>query len=343
MFRLVLVFTVMSFFSSLGFTQEKLIFAIDVVRHGDRTPVIPSPEMDKIWSQGLGQLTPEGMRQEYFLGQALRQEYVAQYQLLPEIYDANTMYVRSSDLPRTLMSAQSILFGLYPLHSGPKALPEDFQPIPIHTVPQEQDNLLVPGHDEEIYKELLQTYIFNSPEWIQKDQMLKPYYQSWQEIFGVKIHNLLDIIKISDRLFIEKIYHISLPQGLSQQEAEMIFSTGKWAWLNLMNHPKFSGLFGHELSETITHEIITATKTDRPLKYLLFVAHDSTIAVQLNLLGQVVDEIPPYASILHYLVFDKGHSQYEVRVIFNKKPLFIKECGGERCALNDFLASFDSI
>ncbi len=64
------------------------------------------------------------MRQEYLLGKALRQEYVAQYHLLPEVYDANTLYARSSDLPRTLMSAQSILFGLYPLHSGPKALPQ---------------------------------------------------------------------------------------------------------------------------------------------------------------------------------------------------------------------------
>ena len=45
------------------FAQGKLIFAIDIVRHGDRTPIIVSPEMEKVWPQGVGQLTPTGMRQ----------------------------------------------------------------------------------------------------------------------------------------------------------------------------------------------------------------------------------------------------------------------------------------
>ncbi len=64
-----------------------------------------------------------------------------------------------------------------------------------------------------MYKELLQTYILNSPEWIQKNQAIKAYYPTWREIFGVDVDNLFDVIKISDRLFIEKIYHISLPKG----------------------------------------------------------------------------------------------------------------------------------
>ena len=51
------------FFSFCAFAQGNLIFAIDIVRHGDRTPMIASPEMQKIWPQGLGQLTPKGMRQ----------------------------------------------------------------------------------------------------------------------------------------------------------------------------------------------------------------------------------------------------------------------------------------
>ncbi len=52
-------------YSSCVFAKGNLIFAIDMVRHGDRTPMIASPEMQKIWPQGLGQLTPKGMRQEY--------------------------------------------------------------------------------------------------------------------------------------------------------------------------------------------------------------------------------------------------------------------------------------
>ena len=103
------------FVCSCTFAQGKLVFAIDIVRHGDRTPLIASPEMKKIWPQGVGQLTPTGMRQEYDLGKILRQRYVNEYHLLPKHYDTNAMSVRSSGIARTMMSAQSILFGLYPL------------------------------------------------------------------------------------------------------------------------------------------------------------------------------------------------------------------------------------
>jgi len=167
---------------SHAFAEEKLIFAIDVIRHGDRTPLIASPEMEKIWPQGLGQLTPRGMRQEYELGKILRQQYVNQYHLLPKQYDTSTMTVRSSNMPRTMMSAQSILYGLYPLGTGPslnasnKALLKGLQPIPINTVPREQDSLLIPNHNKEESKKLLETYIFSNPEWVQKDNKLKLNY-----------------------------------------------------------------------------------------------------------------------------------------------------------------------
>lgn len=154
-----------------AFSEGKLIFAIDIIRHGDRTPLIDSPEMKKIWPQGLGQLTPTGMQQAYSLGNRIREMYVNQYHLLPEHYDTNTMTVRASDMDRTLMTAQSILFGLYPLGTGPmlnhtaKALPGALQPIPIHTVPREQDSLLVPNYDKTKYRQWLETYVFNDPAW----------------------------------------------------------------------------------------------------------------------------------------------------------------------------------
>jgi hypothetical protein len=42
---------------SCTFAQGKLVFAIDIVRHGDRTPLIASPGMEKIWPQGVGQFS----------------------------------------------------------------------------------------------------------------------------------------------------------------------------------------------------------------------------------------------------------------------------------------------
>ncbi len=282
------------------------------------------------------------MRQEYQLGKTLRQRYVNQYHLLPQNYDINTMTVRSSGIPRTMMSAQSILFGLYPLGTGPsldnstKALPRGLQPIPINIVPQEQDNLLIPNHDKKEFRQLLETYILNSPDWIQKDNELKSNYSAWSKIFGIKIESLFDLIKISDFLFIEQLYNVSFPNGLLVKDANKILSSGKWALLYIANHPKLSLRVGSELAKTIKHEMSLAAEQNRPLKYLLFVAHDTTLLAQLRLLGQKIDDIPPYASIINYSLFEIGSSKYEVRVTYNDKPLFIKQCGVKYCALNDF-------
>lgn len=336
------------FVYSCPFAQGKLVFAIDVVRHGDRTPVIASPGMEKIWPHGVGQLTPQGMRQEYELGKILRQRYVNQYHLLPKHYDTNSISVRSSAIARTMMSAQSILFGLYPLGTGPSlsdstnALPEGFQPIPINTLPLEQDTLLLPNHDKKMYRQLLETYIFNASEWIQKDRELKPNYPAWSKVADIQISNLFELIYFADRLTIERLYGISLPDGLQEKEADRIIDAGKWAWLHIANHPKLALIAGSELAQTIKRELNLATEQNRPLKYLLFVAHDLTLIPQLKLLGQTVDDNPPYAAQINYSLFDIGSSNYEVRVTYNQKPLFIEQCGGDSCTLSEFINLIDT-
>ena len=336
------LFCIGVFLCSASFAQEKLIFAIDIVRHGDRTPIIPAPDMEKIWPYGVGQLTPKGMRQEYDLGTFLRRRYVDEYHLLPKHYDPNTMIVRSSSMPRTLMSAQSLLLGLYPLGTGPilegsPALPKGFQPIPIYTVPLQEDSLLVPDYDKEKFKQLLTTYILHSPEWMQKDHNLQSNYPMWSTIFGKSIVNLFDLIAISDRLYIERLYQIPLPKGLMNKDAQTIHDTAKWAWLYLANHPKLASVTGKDLAQTILREINLATQQNRPLKYLLFVAHDTTLLAQLRILGQTIMTVPAYAANINYALFDMGSGHYEVRVSYNQKPVWIERCNGEHCELSDFV------
>ena len=107
--------------------------------------------------------------------------------------------------------------------------------------------------------------------------------------------------------------------------------------LNIANHPKLAIAAGSELAQTIKQELNLATEQNRPLKYLLFVAHDSTLAAQLKLLGQTIDDNPPYASWINYSLFDMGSSNYEVRVTYNQTPLFIKHCGSDFCTLSAFI------
>lgn len=79
----------------------------------------------------------------YTLGQSLRKRY---YRLLPSdgVYAAEMIHVISSAVERTQMSAQSLLAGLMPPPSNRNLLPISWQPIPIHPIPREVDNVCKP-------------------------------------------------------------------------------------------------------------------------------------------------------------------------------------------------------
>lgn len=138
--RFILLFSlfIITLLPTIALAQEKLIFAVDIIRHGDRNPIEDFPADPFPWPQGLGALTPLGMQQEYQLGISFRKLYIDKYHLLPAHYDIKTMQVHSDTSNRTIQSAESLLYGLYPLGTGPKisnqfAVPAGYQPIPIFT------------------------------------------------------------------------------------------------------------------------------------------------------------------------------------------------------------------
>ncbi|KRZ54427.1 Testicular acid phosphatase -like protein [Trichinella nativa] len=129
----------------VGSSELKLIFTQVLYRHGERTPLSTYPNdpyKEDAWPNGFKQLTVEGCRQQYELGNFLRRKYS---KLLSKSYKSHEIYVRSTNTSRTLASAACNLAGLY----------RNFQPepIPIHTVPEEEDFVLLrtglpcPGYD----------------------------------------------------------------------------------------------------------------------------------------------------------------------------------------------------
>lgn len=66
-----------------------------------------------------GELTSTGQRQHYYLGQQLRKEYIIEQNFLNPSYNHSEMYVRSTDVNRTLNSAASQLYGMFPVGTGP--------------------------------------------------------------------------------------------------------------------------------------------------------------------------------------------------------------------------------
>eukprot|EP01017_Pseudomicrothorax_dubius_P010186 TRINITY_DN13607_c0_g1_i1.p1 TRINITY_DN13607_c0_g1~~TRINITY_DN13607_c0_g1_i1.p1 ORF type:complete len:438 (-),score=104.89 TRINITY_DN13607_c0_g1_i1:117-1430(-) len=151
----------------------KIAFVYEFSRHGARSPMYDTWDA-KNWTLPKEELTAGGMRQHFLIGLELNHRYYVQAQL----FDKNQtltrqVSVRSTDIDRTLMSAQSQIYGFL-LQKGPKfnnrdqvsaaqpplnlshlvqlkrtalgfhALSHDYLPIPIHTIPEGMDYVAIP-------------------------------------------------------------------------------------------------------------------------------------------------------------------------------------------------------
>lgn len=95
--------------------EDKLLFVWQHFRHGARGPYIavdPKTNLDFIgekW-EGLGELTPLGMRMLYLLGISTKKRYS---NFLSKTYNPNEIYITSTNVNRTIISTNSFLKGLY--------------------------------------------------------------------------------------------------------------------------------------------------------------------------------------------------------------------------------------
>lgn len=110
--------------------------------------------------------------------------------------------MRSTDVDRTLMSAQANLAGLYPPTDDQKWDIKDWMPIPVHTVPQSEDYVLAS-------KKYCDKYTFeyervlNSPEMKSLNEANQQLYNYLTKHSGRKISSLETVEFLYNTLFIE--------------------------------------------------------------------------------------------------------------------------------------------
>jgi hypothetical protein len=322
--------------ASLTYADDKLVFAADLIRHGDRTPVSNIPNAPYTWPLEPGELTPLGMQQEFQLGQTFRKRYVADSHLLPERYDSPTLYVRSTDFNRTLMSAQCVLLGLYPITAANKDLPANFQPIPVHDLPLQYDALLAQDFSKDPLRSLRIKYIYNTKAWRAKEARYKNKLLEWQKITGMKLKSLHSVIPLGDNLKIRRMKNVPLPAGMDDATATEIINLSEQIYTEQSRQPVLSNAFSYPLLKEILTAMQVAVKDQHAVKYLLFSAHDDTLMNVLSALGDPQDKQPPYASDLSFLLYRKDNGpDYFVRLSYNNVPFNIPGCVND-CPLEKF-------
>ncbi|CZJ03958.1 Histidine phosphatase superfamily (branch 2) [Legionella pneumophila] len=341
--KICLSFALLISVPSILLAEDKLIFAVDIIRHGDRTPIVALPTVNYQWQEGLGQLTAEGMQQEYKMGVVFRKKYIEESHLLPEHYEYGTIYVLSTDYARTLMSAQSLLMGLYPPGTGPaipagtSALPHAFQPIPVFSAPSKYDEVIIQQVDRKEREKLMEQYVFSTREWQQKNNELKDKYPLWSRLTGINIDNLEDLETVGHTLYIHQIHNAPMPEGLASNDIETIINSAEWAFMAQEKPQQIANAYSSKLMTNIADYLNSGSMKKSKLKYVLLSAHDTTIASVLSFLGAPLEKSPPYASNVNFSLYDNGANYYKVKITYNGNPVLIPACGGSVCELQQLI------
>lgn len=270
---------------------------MQLFRHGDRTPIKTYPndpyKDPSNWGTGWGQLTNLGKQHHYELGQWLRKRYNG---LIGETYSKDEVYIRSTDVDRTLMSAQADLAGLYP----PKGtdiwnVEIPWQPIPVHTEKEIHDKLLAmkkacPAY-ETAYKDLLNSENF------------KRIRAKYREVFdylsvktGEKIETLEHAQYLYSVLFIEQKNNKTLPDWTKTVFPEPLSLLSSYAFASQTYNRVLARLKSGPLVKDILERFQNKTqgtlKPDRSLR--IYSAHDTTVANLLNALRLFELHNPPF-------------------------------------------------
>ncbi|KAI6197355.1 hypothetical protein M3Y94_01214300 [Aphelenchoides besseyi] len=336
--------------------SSKLRFVQTIWRHGDRAPnSLPYPNdkyNESYWPRGWSQLTNLGMIQMKELGTFFRQRYVGSF--LSKNYNHKEIYVRSSDSPRALTSAQSLLNGLYP--PNPTEIFEtglNWHPIPVHASdPQSDDPLLKPTS-------------FECPSYTNASLRLNAKFHSelttkYSELFeflgNVTGHGpnitLHQVAKLND-LNRELKHNLSQPDWISRlwpqfqnkTTLELISELKRLERTSQFNQPELSRLrggflLGDWLNRT---EDVISGKQKKPTKMILYSSHDGTVQSLMYVMGIADHQQIPYAAAVIMEIHEENDRHF-VRLFYQHSgqtiPKKLKDCEWD-CEVTKFTSLLD--
>uniref|UniRef100_A0A7E4WA92 acid phosphatase n=1 Tax=Panagrellus redivivus TaxID=6233 RepID=A0A7E4WA92_PANRE len=305
-------------------SSDELLFVQAVWRHGDRSPTRTfktDPYKEDSWPQGWGQLSALGMAQHVDLGQNLRKRYIDNLKFLSSEYKNHEIYVRSTDVNRTLISAMSNLIGMYPdgdqaqvphIPEWPRSASGKFWiPIPVHTIEDDVDYTLNPDRNCP-YQDDLWSQIEQSPQYKQLQHDEGDFFAYLSNHAGLSV-TPANLWVVADAIFIEKTNNLTLPDWVTAAwnktttVAEHIVQVNDIAekWNNglalfpvngintAIELPKIRGgtllwsIIGHLQQKWVCYQDHTTLGCSffNRLKYYAYSAHDTTIAALFATLG----------------------------------------------------------
>lgn len=313
--------------------RGRLIFAIDLVRHGDRNPIAELPSLPHPWKGGLGALTEAGAQRALRVGETLRKEYVGS--LLPEDCSPAMLQVRSTETSRTQRTAESILEGLYPSSR------RNGQSIPVEVIKRSEDTLLIIKPGSGGMMGMVQNVVNQIPQSVYKRKLyserIKKVFDlpSLEKASGMTLADWEAFGLFADNLEIRKDQGIPIPTGISSELVGQIVKADYAAEIELFSQDAVSGGGVARLAAEMKKQIELAL-AGGPVKHILWVGHDSTLMAAMMALGVPVKKWPGFAARLNVSVWKKGAALMPfIQASIDGDAIVPPRCSADKCGVGD--------
>ncbi|KAI9530307.1 hypothetical protein NQZ68_004324 [Dissostichus eleginoides] len=276
-----------------------------------------------------GQLTTVGMQQLYELGKRLRTRYVEESSFLSSTFNPAEVYVRSTNIVRTIESAKCLVAGLFQQ--------KEKEIVPIFTTASESEILYPNYHGCKLLK------ILASHRWAESSTLpdIATDLQSIQSALGIAAHQHIDFILIRDDMVARETHGLPCPSVLDtwrtkveQRAVDMIchvYEPSKRENLQLCVGPLM-----HKMLTNIEGKL-QGTSSEPKRKLFLYSAHDTTLIPCLMALGIFDMKWPPYAAdITVELHQHRQTNKPFVKVSYIDQDQLIPGCSGVYCPLDEF-------
>lgn len=346
----VLLVSVLVYMGDCDETDE-LVMVNLVYRHGARSPIYiyKNDPYRSHWPDGTGRLTQNGMKMEYDLGRYLETEYV-ETDFVNKSYLHKEVSIRSSGVDRCLQSAQSQLAGLYP-PAGWQIWNTDiaWQPIPVQTVPSDQDPLLRPENTKDCpaYHELITKMKEDS------DEYKKRVIDSENLVKYLRVNSGEKRLTINNQWVINDCVKAETAEGLEQPDwiKERLPEIQDLSWFlfqfSYIGQPGTADLLGRLTGGTLLGKMIENMKSfgtdDVAPKLNLFSGHDTSILSLSTALGITIEKELPFSAMAIVELRKTSSGLYYVTMKYHHgnmtsyTPWKLSDCDF-KCPLDDFVS-----
>uniref|UniRef100_K3W588 Histidine acid phosphatase n=1 Tax=Globisporangium ultimum (strain ATCC 200006 / CBS 805.95 / DAOM BR144) TaxID=431595 RepID=K3W588_GLOUD len=251
----------------------------DSPRHGGRWP--------------CGQLTAKGVRGMQGKGEALRAKYAS---FISEVDPKKHVYVESTNVRRTIRSAQSVLSGMFP------ELFENDDDERTIVIRADTHSRIAPTHSYELYGDLAIVLADDLKKHAPKG--LGEATARVRKIAGVETGRRVPWTGLREVLTCRQEHGLPFPEGLDQELFDQIRGFDAWLWHALYGKRDFCFNSFRSGVHRIYSHLNDIQEGKNPFKFSLFSGHDNSIVALIMALElQVPPMIPNYGAMVTFEIF----------------------------------------